>query len=408
MNILIINHYAGSPQIGMEFRPYYFAREWIKMGHRVYIIAASYSHLRTINPIVKHDFETEIIDGIKYNWIKTICYKGNGIKRAITMFQFVSKLYLHTSQIAKEFKPDVVIASSTYPIDTYAAQRIAKKANARLVHEIHDMWPITPMEIGKISKYHPFSIFLQHAENSFCKNSDVVVSLLPDSKTYLIQHGLTPDKFVHISNGIVIDDWNNAQRLPEEHERILRELKNKNKFIICFFGSHTKSYALNYLIEAIHKVNDSKVAGVFVGDGTQKTELLEIAKKYDDNKIVFFSPIPKQSIPTLLEKVDAIYIGAIRSKIFQFGICMNKLFDSMMSGKPILYAVEAPNNYIDEYQCGITVEAENVEALTIAIKKMICMSKEELKIMGCNGKRAIIDHFDYTVLAKKFEIAIKK
>ena len=52
MNIVLINHYAGSPEMGMEFRPYYFAREWVKKGHRVDIFAASYSHLRRVNPKV--------------------------------------------------------------------------------------------------------------------------------------------------------------------------------------------------------------------------------------------------------------------------------------------------------------------------------------------------------------------
>ena len=39
MNILYINHYAGSPEMGMEFRPYYLSREWVKMGHKVTMIA---------------------------------------------------------------------------------------------------------------------------------------------------------------------------------------------------------------------------------------------------------------------------------------------------------------------------------------------------------------------------------
>ena len=40
MNILYLNHYAGSPALGMEFRPYYLAREWVRAGHRVQIVAA--------------------------------------------------------------------------------------------------------------------------------------------------------------------------------------------------------------------------------------------------------------------------------------------------------------------------------------------------------------------------------
>ena len=46
MNILLINHYAGTPALGMEYRPYYLAREWVRLGHRVTIIAAAYSHYR--------------------------------------------------------------------------------------------------------------------------------------------------------------------------------------------------------------------------------------------------------------------------------------------------------------------------------------------------------------------------
>ena len=42
MNILLINHYAGSSYYGMEFRPYYMARKWVKQGHNVTILGASF------------------------------------------------------------------------------------------------------------------------------------------------------------------------------------------------------------------------------------------------------------------------------------------------------------------------------------------------------------------------------
>ena len=50
MNILLINHYAGSPALGMEYRPYYLAREWVRAGHRVQIVAADFSHVRSRQP----------------------------------------------------------------------------------------------------------------------------------------------------------------------------------------------------------------------------------------------------------------------------------------------------------------------------------------------------------------------
>ena len=46
MNILLINHYAGSPDLGMEFRPYYMAKEWQKAGHHSANCRRFFSHLR--------------------------------------------------------------------------------------------------------------------------------------------------------------------------------------------------------------------------------------------------------------------------------------------------------------------------------------------------------------------------
>ena len=87
MNILYLDHYAGSADMGMEFRPYYLSKEWTKMGHKVTIVAGDYSHLRRKNPTVEKDFQTEMIDGIEYVWLKTGEYSGNGGKRAMTMLR---------------------------------------------------------------------------------------------------------------------------------------------------------------------------------------------------------------------------------------------------------------------------------------------------------------------------------
>ena len=399
--ILLINHYAGSQDMGMEFRPYYFAREWVKNGYHVDIIAADYSHLRINNPQIQKDFEEQIIDGIHYHWVHTKTYDGNGVKRALSMFQFVGKLWLHAKAIAKEMKPDVIITSSTYPLDTYAGQRIKKYAEGiTLIHEIHDMWPISPMELGHMSKYNPFIVAMQMGENSFCKKSDKIVSLLPYAKDYLIQHGMKEEKFFHIANGIVIEDWKQKGDLPEEHETLLNQLKLEGRTIIGFFGSHTKSYALQYLIDAVKQMPNENICAVFVGNGIDKDSLMEYAAT--TAQVYFLPPVKKNCIPALLEKFDILYVGAVNNRMLRFGICMNKLFDSMMSGKPILYAVNAPNNYIEDYHCGVSVAPEDVEALKLGIRKLLNMSKEQLSEMGQNGQKAVLENFENGVLAGRF------
>ena len=78
MNIIYLNHYAGSPAHGMEYRPYYLAREWVRLGHRVQMLAADFSHVRATQPAPGD----ETIDGIAYRWYPTPRYLGHGLGQA--------------------------------------------------------------------------------------------------------------------------------------------------------------------------------------------------------------------------------------------------------------------------------------------------------------------------------------
>ena len=127
------------------------------------------------------------------------------------MERFVRKLLINASKDCKEDgNPDIVIASSTYPLDTYPAQKIAKISKAKYVHEVHDMWPATLYEVGGMSKWHPFVVAMQIAENSAYKHCDKCVALLPYSKKYMVQHGFNPEKFINIQNGVVEEEWESS------------------------------------------------------------------------------------------------------------------------------------------------------------------------------------------------------
>ena len=365
MNILLINHYAGSPEMGMEFRPYYFAREWVKAGHHVHIIAGDFSHLRKENPKVENDLQYEEVDGIQYCWLKTGRYTGNGLSRAVTMFRFCFKLQKYAKKILKKSNPNVIITSSTYPLDTFPAQYMRKKCHAKLIHEVHDMWPATLIELGGMSKYHPFVQLIQFGENSAYKNSDRVVSLLPCAKDYMIRHGMKAEKFYCIENGVVEEDWKDPLPIPPEIGRELEALKRNKKFIVGYFGGHALSNALNNLVKAAENIQNEDIHFVLVGNGVEKEKLMNYVKENRLQNVAFFPPVQKRSIPNLLKYFDISYCGAKESPLYQYGISLNKIYDSLYAGVPVLLAFHANGNLIEKYHCGVVSKGEPSEIAKI-------------------------------------------
>lgn len=402
MNVLLINHYAGSPEHGMEFRPFYMAEEWVKMGHNVTIIAADYSHLRTKNPVIEHDFTCEKISDITYCWVHTNEYQGNGVKRAITMAQFLIKLWTNARKLVKNYEPDVVITSSTYPLDTFVGQKIRRisKKKVKLIHEVHDMWPATLYEVGGMSKKNPFVVAMQIGENSAYKRSDEVVSLLPFAKEYMMQHGLKEHMFHHIPNGIRLEEWEKPMKLSVEVKSFFES--QQDKFIVGYFGGHALSNNLDVLLDTAKVTEDKDIIYVLFGKGAEKDRLIARKEKEKIDNLFFMPAVPKKMIPNLVTEFDCIYMGAKDSPLYKYGICFNKMYDSMMAGKPIIAAINVERCEVDQYDCGILVKADESQEIVEGIEKIKCMDTKDKEVLGENGKKAVMQGFNYTVLARKF------
>lgn len=406
MNILLINHYAGSDYHGMEFRPFYMAREWKKKGHNVTVLGADFSHLRKNNPVIEKDFQEEVIDGITYVWVKTPKYQGNGVGRIKNISTFMWKLRMNYKMVADKYKPDSVIASSTYPLDIYPAHRIAKRCNAKLCFEIHDLWPLSPMEIGGFSEKNPAIVVLQRAEDFAFRNSDVIVSILPDADKHIKERGFSTDKFVYVPNGILIGEKKEAP-MESTIER-LQEFKNQGYFLVGYTGNHSPANVLDTMIDAAKKTTDEKVKYVMVGKGNVKNELIEYAKSNNVTNVEFLDPVLKDNMDNVLQLLDIGYIGLKKQNLFNYGVSPNKLFDYMMAALPVIYAVEASNDPVSDCNCGVSVPAENPDAVVDAVMKIKGLSEEEKIKMGQNGKEYVLANHMYEGLADKFLNALKK
>jgi glycosyltransferase involved in cell wall biosynthesis len=191
MRIMLVNQYAGSPTLGMEFRPHWMALEWQNLGHDVLVITGDCSHLRTSQPPRgRHS-----IADVEFLTLRTLPYRVNGPIRFANIVSFKAQLAARKLELAR-WGPDVVVASSTHPMDIRAAVDVARIAGSKFVYEVHDLWPLTPRLLGGMSESHPMIRWMQREEDYGYRNADLVVSLLPFTEGYSIAHGLEPGRWV--------------------------------------------------------------------------------------------------------------------------------------------------------------------------------------------------------------------
>ena len=410
MNILYLNHYAGSPLHGMEYRPYYLAREWVQAGHQVRMVAADYSHVRAKQPVRPGAAGpwSEIIDGIDYHWYPSPPYAGNGLGRVKNIWAFLRQVWTDAPQIARTFQPDVVIASSTYPMDIWVAERIARLTRktgkpCKLVFEVHDLWPLSPIELGGMSPRHPFIMLCQAAENHAYKHADVVVSMLSKVADHMQSHGLDLRKLHIVPNGITLDEWQgDAPALREDIVAHIAAQKAAGRTVVGYAGSHGTPNALDVMLQAAELLRNEPFSFVLVGDGHEKAALQRQATALGLDQVAFFDPIPKAQIPSFLAQVDIAYIGWQRVPIYRFGIAPNKLMDYMMARCVVLHSVEAGNDPVAEAGCGITVPPADPPAIAAGLRELARLDAATRERMGEAGRQFVLANHTYPVLAQRF------
>jgi glycosyltransferase involved in cell wall biosynthesis len=420
VNILYINHYAGSPAYGMEYRPYHMAREWLQQGQVVHMLAADFSHVRARQPdlaalraagaVQAGRATVQDLDGIAYHWYATPSYSGNGLGRVKNIWAFLCQVWLDAPHIARALQPDVVIASSTYPMDIWVAHRIVQLVRqqgkpCKLVFEVHDLWPLSPIELGGMSPRHPFIRLCQAAEDYACRHADVVVSMLPKVQAHFAAHGLDLRKLHVVPNGVVEADWlpENTQVLPDAPlAHFLQQQKAQGKTIVGYAGAHGQPNALEYLLDAAKLLEHENLTFVLVGSGLEKAALQRKQAQGHISNVFFFDAIPKPQIPDLLAQLDIAYIGLQNEPLFRFGISPNKLMDYMMAARPIICAIRAGNDPVQEAGCGRTVEPGDARVIAAGIMQLARRPASERQVMGERGRAFVLQQHTYTVLARRF------
>lgn len=405
MKIWLINHYAVPPQYYPLARPTLFAKYLKKLGHEVIIFAASSVHNSDINLIEdKSLYKKETVDGVHYVYIKCAAYQRNDVKRVINILQFAQRLPF----VCRYFKkPDAIVSTSFDPISCYQGISLAKKYHAKAIAEIADLWPETPVAYGLMRENSPIVKGLRNLEKKIYNDSDAIIFTMEGAYDYIKEQGWGRDiprtKVFYINNGVDLEEFDsNLSNYIIKDE----DLEDEDIFKVVYTGAIRTVNHVSGILDVAKKITDSQIKFLVWGDGDEVEIIEKRIKNENINNFVLKGKVEKKYIPYILSKADVCLMHGQTSGISKYGMSLNKSFEYLASGKPIITTINGKYNYITNNRAGYYVRSDDVENYANVVLKVKNMKPDNYQKL-CKNSRKAAEQYDFKNLTKKLEKIIE-
>ena len=395
MNIWILNHYAGPPSTTPATRTFDLSKKLIQMGHQITIFACSFNHYSFAEEQLKWSqlFRFAELETVRFVWIRGIPYHGNGWLRFLNMFGFGLLAFLIGLWLKP--RPDIVIGTTVHPLAPVSAFFISQMRHSRFWLDITDIWPQSLVELGHLRADSLATKILNVLETFSLHRAELVTSVLPNIAEYVCDKGLANRRTAWIPNGI-------------DHTRaaVTNELEHSNGsiFTVAWAGGFAPAHALEVILEAaaiIQSKPETNVRFVLIGDGPEMNNVKRIIKDLELANVKLTGFISKQQLYDHLVQADGFLITGRNLPIYRYGVSYNKIFDYLLVGRPVIFAMNSHNNPIAEAGAGLTVPAEDPKSLAEAIIQLRDMPLQVRLEMGKRARQFVLNEFDYTVIAKR-------
>jgi glycosyltransferase involved in cell wall biosynthesis len=271
-------------------------------------------------------------------------------------------------------KTDLIHSHHAYP-DGYGIIPVCKKWHIPLVVDIH----------GDTL----FSSWLNHniLSRKVMKTLDFSSKIICISKniySLAVENGLNEEKLEYIPLGVDIGKFK-----PRNKEKIRREFNIHEQKIVLFVGELIKRKGINYLLKAISRINQSSIKDtkvIIIGDGIEKTNLLNLSRELNlQDLVIFRGKVPEDELLKWYSLADIFVLFSLsegRPTVIN---------EAMASGCAIVATnVSGIPEQVENGHNGFLVEAKNAEVLSEKISYLL-NNKEEMVRMGQNGRKRIIE-----------------
>ncbi|MGM0564428.1 MAG: glycosyltransferase family 4 protein [Pseudomonadota bacterium] len=400
--VWIINQYGSLPSTGIGGRHRHLSRELSRLGHKVTLVSARWTHGTRDDTAADSAPEQEVFEGFRFLRIPVSKYKhAHDKKRIVNWFVFAWRIAKLPGILSE--RPDVIIYSSPSLFGYLSAYRLAKKYNARLIFEVRDIWPLTLIHLGGYSPNHPFIRLMQWVEDFAYRTCDHAIANGEGVVEHMVSRGLPREKFTWIPNGYSEEE---LSQVDPADDAILDAIK-KQPFSVTYTGAIGEANSLDTLISAAEILKErSDIHFNIVGRGRLAHELEKSAQEKGLFNVHFWGSVPKSQVQSVLQSSDVCVICWRDSVLYKHGLAANKLFDYLYSGRPVINAYSGGYDIVERYQAGVTVPAENPVALSKAVESLAELNSQKLLSMGERGRRASFEYHEYGKIAAKLNCVL--
>lgn len=394
MKILYFYQLFSTPKGSWGTRVYEFAKEWVEQGHEVTVVTGIYSKS---DLEAKKFVENQVFDGIKVKVLNIHFDNKQSIpKRIWTFVQYM----MVSSYYAIKLPADVVIASSgpiTVGIPGLVARYIRKR---KLIFEVRDLWPEGAIELGLI-KNKFIKNLAYWLEKTCYKESSYIITLSP---------GMTKNISTRF-NLKNISDVTNAANISLFSSACVFSDKNFEPKSYAIYtgniGDVNNSYWLYSAAKELKKLQRDDIKIVLIGDGQQREELENLAKKEGVDNFIRLGLMPKENLVGYIQNAFVSLVPLKGTPVLDTS-SPNKFFESMAAGVPVIQNTQGwMKDFLDTHQVGMTLNPND----PIELANSLIYMKDNPQLtdeMGKNSAEIAKRYFDKTVLANKMLDILKK
>jgi glycosyltransferase involved in cell wall biosynthesis len=297
-------------------------------------------------------------------------------------------------------KYDIILVTSPPLFVAITAYILAKVKGIPFVFEVRDLWPESAIDTGVLQNKWIIK-FAYWFEGFIYRKATLINVLTPAFRDKLINNkGVPSEKIIFIPNAA---DFSLSEKLLEEFDvaSFRKEHKLEDKFVIIYVGAHGVANHLIQVVETAERLIDTNVLFLLIGDGMQKSYLIEETLKRNLSNIRFVDSVSKADVFKFILASD---LGSsILKKVDTFKtVYSNKTFDYMSCKKPILMAIDGVSrSLVEDAGCGVYVEPENINDWEEKVRYYL-KNKALLEKQGKSGYQYAKHYFDRDFLAKKY------